>query len=121
MRITFSYVARANPFAQKSQASSAVIGCAVASSAAPLDWAMNMTVCIVIAAMRRGLTSGAARPAASAFSISSVNSASSGACAILTSAGWEISSCGREIGEQWALRVGVGRQSSNSSSTATLS
>ena len=46
----------ANPCEQKSHSSSALMGCATPSSISPLDWAaLNMTVCIVIAAIRFGL------------------------------------------------------------------
>jgi len=77
-----------NPWAQKSQTSSAVMGWEAASSvSAPDCCATNMTVCMVIAAIRRGLTPLRNCPAALTSSISSVNSACSGAWAILTSDG----------------------------------
>ena len=94
--------------AQKFQTSSAEIGLTFSSSAGALDCAVNITVCIVIAAIRFGLTSDRSLPAAAASSISSANNAISGACATRTSVGCEMSSCGAKSVKSGRLAVGIG-------------
>src|SRR5271166_2071817 len=110
----------AKPCAQKSHTSSAVMGFAAPSSDSPLDWATNMTVCIVMAAIRLTLTSGRNSPAALASSINSVSRASNGACATFTSDGCETNNRGAKSVNSGRLAVGSGREVSNSSLTATF-
>ena len=82
---------------------------------------MNMTVCIVMAAIRRGLSPARNLPASQAASMSSVSNATSGACAILTSVGCVTSNRGAKSVNSGRLAVGSGRDASYNSSTATFS
>jgi hypothetical protein len=67
---------------------------------------------MVIAAIRRGLSSARSSPASLAASINSVSKARSGAWATLTSAGCETSNRGAKSVNSGLLAVGSGREAS---------
>ena len=96
------------PWAMKSQISSAVTGRTMPSGSAPsLVWAVNMTVSMVSAAMRRGSVP-AELPGVGGRAVRVVSSSSSGACARRTSAGWLSSSRGANSVNSGRCAPGIG-------------